>query len=95
MQKVEIVVKGLINQNWSEWFDGFELTHADGLSILKGPVRDQAELRGILTMLADLALELISVIVFSETDVPERPFKGGSEYEINIRSFRQKINRIF
>ena len=61
MQRVKIVIRGQIDQRWSEWFDGFEINHATGRSILEGPVRDQAELRGILSRLADLGLELISV----------------------------------
>jgi hypothetical protein len=36
-----------------------------GETRLSGPVRDQAELRGILSRLADLGLELISVNTIS------------------------------
>ena len=62
MQRVEIRVKGKIDRGWSDWFDNFTITHSsDGDSILTGPVRDQSELRGILSKLADLGLELISV----------------------------------
>ncbi|OGO19896.1 MAG: hypothetical protein A2144_08075 [Chloroflexi bacterium RBG_16_50_9] len=62
MQVVEIRVKGQIDRGWSSWFDGFDIKHnAQGESILAGLVRDQAELRGVLTRLSDLGLELISV----------------------------------
>ena len=61
MIKVEIMVKGNLDRDWSEWFGGFGITHIVGKSILKGPIRDQSELRGILSRLADLGLELISV----------------------------------
>jgi hypothetical protein len=62
MQEVEIRVKGRINQNWIDWFDRLTITYSKGgLSLLTGPVRDQAELRGILGQLADLGFELISV----------------------------------
>ncbi len=68
MRQVTIVVKGQVNRDWSDWFSGFEITHnADGLSILTGAVRDQAELRGLLSRLADLGVELISVNTLSET----------------------------
>ena len=60
MIQVEIMIKGHLGMDWSEWFGGFGITHAAGVSVLKGPVRDQAELRGILSRLADLGLELIS-----------------------------------
>ena len=61
MPQVEIMIKGKLDKDWSDWFGGFEITHDAEQSVLKGPVRDQVELRGILTMLADLGLELISV----------------------------------
>jgi hypothetical protein len=62
MQEVEIRVKGQINRDWGDWFDRLTITYsAGGISFLTGPVRDQAELRGILGQLADLGLELISV----------------------------------
>ena len=62
MRRIDIVVKGQIDQNWSEWFDGFEIIHtAEGETRLSGSIRDQTELRGILSHLADLGLELISV----------------------------------
>ncbi len=90
MQRIEIVVKGLIDQSWSEWFDGFEITHAAGRSLLEGPVRDQAELRGILTMLADLGLELISVNTLSDLHISNRLVRGGSEYRTIYSCLRNK-----
>ena len=62
MQKVEIRIKGEIDNNWSGWFSGFNITHnPQGESILVGLIRDQSQLRGILGKLADLGLELVSV----------------------------------
>ena len=90
MQQIEIVVKGQINPSWSEWFDGFEIFHAEGRSVLKGPVRDQSELRGILFHLTDLGLDLISVNTLSELGVLRRLVKGGSEYKTKNCSLRNK-----
>jgi len=74
MQRIEIRVKGQVDRDWSDWFGGLQITHtADGGTILTGPVRDQAELRGILSRLANLGLELISVNTLSRSRVPERP----------------------
>ena len=62
MQQIEIQVKGQIDQHWSDWFGSFVITHTErGESTLIGTARDQAELHGILSKLADLGLELISV----------------------------------
>jgi hypothetical protein len=62
MQKVEIRVKGQMDRSWSDWFSGLSVNYTrKGETVLKGSARDQAELRGILSKLADLGLELISV----------------------------------
>ena len=80
MVQVEIIIKGHLDSDWADWFGGFEITHTAERSILEGPVRDQAELRGILSRLADLGLELISVNTISGPHVPMEQVKGGSEY---------------
>jgi hypothetical protein len=58
----EIRVHGHLAYDWSEWFDGLKITHTPGgETILTGPVRDQAELFGVLMKVRDLGLTLISV----------------------------------
>ncbi len=90
MRQVEIVVKGQIDACWSDWFGGFEITHtAGGGSILTGPVRDQAELRGILSRLADLGLELISVN--TRRPAPEKRAKGGAERDEKQKFMNQEL----
>ena len=45
------------------WFSPLTLAHeAGGVTILTGPVRDQAELHGVLIKIRDLNLTLLSVI---------------------------------
>ncbi len=61
MQNVEIRVKGQIDKNWSDWFEGMTITHTDNGTVLAGPVRDQAALLGLLSKLAELALPIVSV----------------------------------
>ena len=62
MQEVEIRIRGEIDKGWSDWFGNLTITHtSDGDSLFAGSVRDQAELRGTLSKLADLGLELVSV----------------------------------
>jgi hypothetical protein len=62
MHRVEIRVKGCLDLEWSEWFDGFEITFTDqNDTILTGAVPDQAALYGLIAKLRDLGLELISV----------------------------------
>lgn len=62
MQKVEIRVKGRIDEHWSDWFEGLTIAHTDqGGTLLSGAVADQAALYGVLAKLRDLGLELVSV----------------------------------
>jgi len=58
----EIVVKGHLDMDWSEWLEGLTITHNEkGETILSGPIRDQAALYGILVKMRDMVLFLISV----------------------------------
>lgn len=58
----EIRLRGRLDPRWSTWFDGMSLTAgADGTTVLRGPVADQAALHGVLARLRDLGLPLISV----------------------------------
>jgi hypothetical protein len=62
MQHVEIRVKGRIDQDWEDWFDGLKITYTEqGETILSGPVLDEAAMYGILSKLRDLGLQLLSV----------------------------------
>ncbi len=62
MQRVEIRVKGRIDEHWSDWFEGLTVTHTEqDETILTGKVVDQASLYGLVAKLRDLGLPLISV----------------------------------
>ncbi len=62
MQRVEIRVKSHLDENWTEWLDGFALTHADqDETVLKGMIKDQAALYGLIAKLRDLGVRLIAV----------------------------------
>ena len=58
----QIVVKGHLDSEWSDWFDGLSITLAEnGETILSGPVVDQTALHGILIKIRDLGLPLLSL----------------------------------
>lgn len=58
----EIRVKGALDPDWAEWFEGMELEHAiEDETVLRGKVRDQAALFGMLNKLRNLGLELLDV----------------------------------
>ena len=67
MQRVEIRVKGRIDEHWSDWFDDLTITHTDhNETVLTGPVVDQAALHGLLAKLRDLGLPIVSVNLSEE-----------------------------
>ena len=66
----EIRIQGRLDDRWSSWFDDLDLSHTDdGITVLRGPVADQAALHGLLHKLRDLGVPLVSV---TRTD-PDNP----------------------
>jgi len=58
----QIVVKGHLDREWSEWFEGLAITPADnGDTILSGLIVDQTALHGLLIKIRDLGLPLLSL----------------------------------
>lgn len=58
----EICLKGHLNPRWTDKFAGLSFIYeSDGTTILSGPVVDQAALYGLLRIIRDLALPLVSV----------------------------------
>lgn len=58
----EIHVEGHLGPRWTAWFDGLSVTNADdGITVIRGPVVDQAALHGLLQKLRDIGLPLVSV----------------------------------
>lgn len=56
----QIIVKGQLGSEWSDWFDGLTITHVDnGETMLKGPIVDQTALHGVLIKIRDLGLPLL------------------------------------
>jgi hypothetical protein len=60
--RYEIRVEGALGQRWSPWFDGLQITsEPGGVTVIAGPVSDQAALHGLLIKVRDLGLPLISL----------------------------------
>lgn len=58
----EIRIKSTIGPEWNDWFDNMQIISENpGETVLRGRIRDQAELHGVLDRLSDLNLVLISV----------------------------------
>jgi hypothetical protein len=58
----EIRVKGQLDQSWSDWLEGLEVSLLDnGEMILSGQLGDQAALIGLLNKIYGLNLALLSL----------------------------------
>jgi hypothetical protein len=58
----EIQVERHLPDGWSDWFDGMAICYdPGGVTMLKGPLPDQAALLGVLNKLQSLNLTVISV----------------------------------
>jgi hypothetical protein len=61
--RYQIRIKGHLSYHWTDWFGGLDITmEEEGVTLLTGPVVDQAALYGLLKKIRDLGTPLISVI---------------------------------
>ena len=61
-REYEIVVRGHLGRNRQEGFEGMEMERLpDGTTRLRGPVRDQAALHGMIKQFRDMGMELLRV----------------------------------
>jgi hypothetical protein len=59
---VQIKVMGHLDSQWSDWFDNMTITPSkDGTTLLTGPVIDDAALHGLLKIVRDSGMRLLSV----------------------------------
>lgn len=57
-----VKLEGQLDQRWTDWFDGMQIVIDEyGNTILSGPIKDQAELQGLIKKIYNLGLTLVSV----------------------------------
>ena len=62
----QIRIKGILDEKWSGWFDGFTIMHqGEEETVLEGQVPDQEALHGLLARIRDLGLPIRSIIDLS------------------------------
>ena len=70
----EISIRGRLDDRWSIWFEGMSLDASQaGITVIRGPVVDQAALHGLLARLHDLAIPLVSVRMIAAPSSPGDP----------------------
>jgi hypothetical protein len=58
----QIRIEGHLDDQWADWFSGLSVTlEENGITLLTGPVADQAALFGLLKKVRDLGMPLVSV----------------------------------
>jgi hypothetical protein len=62
-KRYRVVVKGRLSERFAAGFEGITLEAEAGRSSLSGPFADQAQLFGLLDLLRDFGIELVSVNV--------------------------------
>lgn len=76
-QRYEIRLKGHLDEQWAQWFEGLTITQEDnGETLLAGQMIDQAALHGLLTKVRDLGIPLVSL----------SPVKPGKMDQSDIKS---------
>jgi hypothetical protein len=58
----QIRIVGQLEPHWTDWFEGLTVTlETAGVTLLTGPVADQAALYGLLKKVRDLGMPLLAV----------------------------------
>jgi hypothetical protein len=58
----EIRIEGRLGPRWAAWFDELSISSdANGTTVLRGSIPDQAALHGLLQKLRDVGIPLISL----------------------------------
>jgi hypothetical protein len=69
--RYRIKVRGLLDEKWSDWFEGMTITYEGDATILEGPIPDQTALHGILARIRDLNLTL-QYLIRNESDTKDK-----------------------
>ena len=59
--KTKIIIQGHLDKKWKNNFEGMKISYEGGNTILTGNLKDEAHMHGILNIIRDLNLTLISV----------------------------------
>ena len=59
--RYEIRVESVLNDRWSEWFEGMAIEIEGDQTVLLGIFPDQSALHGILDRLRDLGMSVVAV----------------------------------
>jgi len=59
--KTKIIIQGHLDKKWKNRFEGLEIIYEGDNTILSGNLKDEAHMHGVLNIIRDLNLKLISI----------------------------------
>jgi len=59
--KTKITIQGYLDKKWKNCFEGMAISYEGNNTILTGNLKDEAHIHGVLNIIRDLNLKLISV----------------------------------
>jgi hypothetical protein len=59
--KTKILIHGHLDKKWKTSFEGMAISYEAGNTILSGNIKDEAHLHGILNIIRDLNIKLVSI----------------------------------
>lgn len=57
----QIKIQGMLDKKWKNSFEGMEISYEGDNTVFSGNIKDEAHLHGILNLIRDLNLKLISI----------------------------------
>jgi hypothetical protein len=60
-ERYRLIVQGELGGRFEEWFEGFTVEAGSRITVISGPISDQAALFGALLKIRDLGLTLLEV----------------------------------
>jgi hypothetical protein len=59
--KTKITIQGHLDKKWKNSFEGMEISYEGDNTILVGNLKDEAHMHGVINIIRDLNLKLISI----------------------------------
>jgi hypothetical protein len=59
--KTKITIQGHLDKKWKNIFEGLEISYEGDNTILTGNLKDETHMHGVLNIMRDLNIKLISV----------------------------------
>jgi hypothetical protein len=59
--KTKITIQGHLDKKWKNRFEGMKISYEGDNTILTGTLKDEAHMHGVLNIIRDLNIKLISI----------------------------------